>query len=54
MNRTAIGVAMGVAIGAAIGSATHNMGQWVALGGAIGVVLQRTLLRDLAKLRRVP
>ena len=34
-----------VGIGAAMGSAHHDMGRWVSLGAAAGVVLSMTMAR---------
>jgi hypothetical protein len=36
---------VGIAIGAAMGSATRNMGEWVASGAAVGLVIGAVAIR---------
>jgi predicted outer membrane lipoprotein len=38
-----VAIALGVGMGAAVGAAEHNMGRWVALGAAFGMVLALVL-----------
>jgi hypothetical protein len=38
-NSLALGISLGVAVGTAIGVATDNIGIWLALGPALGLIL---------------
>ena len=41
----ALWTVLGIAIGAAMGSATDNMGMWLSMGGALGLMFGAIALR---------